>query len=126
MFKYLTDTIAKDVSKQSNPAALADFMTKVRRLNRTGDAQVDGSLNIPGSVGWANASANVRGWLRMSQLGGAVISSFNDVPISATEMRYQGQNFMQALTGAMKGRFPVIPVMSRRRSCRLSVFTPTR
>lgn len=47
----------------------------------------------------------MRGWLRMSQLGGAVISSFNDVPISATEMRYQGQNFMQALTGAMKGRF---------------------
>ncbi|MCY3474824.1 hypothetical protein KIN52_28945 (plasmid) [Klebsiella pneumoniae] len=34
-----------------------------------------------------------------------VISSFNDVPISATEMRYQGQNFMQALTGAMQGRF---------------------
>ncbi|EPG6797212.1 hypothetical protein NOX19_000100 [Klebsiella aerogenes] len=105
MFKYLTDTIAKDVRKQSNPAALADFMTKVRRLNRTVMPQVDGSLNIPGSVGWANASANVRGWLRMSQLGGAVISSFNDVPISATEMRYQGQNFMQALTGAMKGRF---------------------
>lgn len=53
----------------------------------------------------ANASAGIRGWLRMSQLGGAVISSFNDVPISATEMRYQGQNFMQAVLGAMKGRF---------------------
>lgn len=105
MFKYLTDTIADDVSKSGNPAALADYMTKVRRLNRTTMPQVDGSLNIPGSVGWANASANVRGWLRMSQLGGAVISSFNDVPISATEMRYQGQNFMQAVLGAMKGRF---------------------
>ncbi|EMO0474782.1 hypothetical protein RJ490_004606 [Pluralibacter gergoviae] len=105
MFKYLTDTIADDVSKGGNPAALSDFMTKVRRLNRTTMPQVDGSLNIPGSVGWANASANVRGWMRMSQLGGAVISSFNDVPISATEMRYQGQNFMQAITTAMKGRF---------------------
>jgi len=105
MFKYLTDTIANDVSKSGNPAALADYMTKVRRLNRTVMPQVDGSLNIPGSVGWADASANVRGWLRMSQLGGAVISSFNDVPISATEMRYQGQNFMQAVLGAMKGRF---------------------
>jgi len=105
MFKYLTDTIANDVSKSGNPAALADYMTKVRRLNRTVMPQVDGSLNIPGSVGWADASPNVRGWLRMSQLGGAVISSFNDVPISATEMRYQGQNFMQAVLGAMKGRF---------------------
>lgn len=105
MFKYLTDAIADDVSKSGNPAALADYMTKVRRINRTVMPQVDGSLNIPGSVGWANASANVRGWLRMSQLGGAVISSFNDVPISATEMRYQGQNFMQAVLGAMKGRF---------------------
>lgn len=105
MFKYLTDTLAEDVSKSGNPAALADYMTKVRRLNRTVMPQVDGSLNIPGSVGWANASAAVRGWLRMSQLGGAVISSFNDVPIAATEMRYQGQNFMQAVLGAMKGRF---------------------
>ncbi|PUX30232.1 hypothetical protein [Cronobacter sakazakii] len=105
MFKYLTDTLAEDVSKSGNPAALADYMTKVRRLNRTVMPQVDGSLNIPGSVGLANASAAVRGWLRMSQLGGAVISSFNDVPIAATEMRYQGQNFMQAVLGAMKGRF---------------------
>jgi hypothetical protein len=105
MFKYLTDTIAEDISKSGRPAALADYMTKVRRINRTVMPQVDGSLNIPGSVGWANASAAVRGWLRMSQLGGAVISSFNDVPIAATEMRYQGQNFMQALLGAMRGRF---------------------
>jgi hypothetical protein len=105
MFKYLTDTIADDVGKSKNPAALADFMKKVHWLNRITMPQVDGSLNIPGSVGLASASANVRGWLRMSQLGGAVISSFNDVPISATEMRYQGQNFMQALLGAMKGRF---------------------
>ncbi|MGS3203687.1 hypothetical protein AB2861_14555 [Escherichia coli] len=105
MFKYLTDAIAEDISKSGRPAALADYMTKVRRINRTVMPQVDGSLNIPGSVGWANASAAVRGWLRMSQLGGAVISSFNDVPIAATEMRYQGQNFMQALLGAMRGRF---------------------
>lgn len=105
MFKYLADTIAEDLRDNATPAAQADFATKVRRLNRTTLPQVDGSLNIPGSVGWANASANVRGWLRMSQLGGALISSFNDVPISATEMRYQGQNFMQALLGAMKGRF---------------------
>lgn len=105
MFNYLASTIEKDIKKSGNPAALADFNTKVKRINRTVMPQVDGSLNIPGSVGWANASANVRGWLRMSQLGGAVISSFNDVPISATEMRYQGQNFMQAVLGAMKGRF---------------------
>ncbi|WP_270495490.1 hypothetical protein [Citrobacter gillenii] len=105
MFKYLTDTIADDLKKSGTPAAQADFASKVRLMNRNIMPQIDGSLNIPGSVGLANASANVRGWLRMSQLGGAVISSFNDVPISATEMRYQGQNFMQAMLTAMKGRF---------------------
>lgn len=105
MFKYLTDSIADDVSKAGNPAALADYMTQVRRLNRNTMPQVDGSLNIPGSVGLANTSSTIRGWLRMTQLGGAVISSFNDVPVAATEMRYQGQNFMGALLTAMKGRF---------------------
>ncbi|MGY6030655.1 hypothetical protein [Phytobacter sp. AG2a] len=105
MFKYLTDSISEDLRGSASPSAQADFQTKVRRLNRVTMPQIDGSLNIPGSVGWANASANVRGWLRMSQLGGAVISSFNDIPIAATEMRYQGQNFMGAVLGAMKGRF---------------------
>lgn len=46
MFKYLTDTIAEDISKSGRPAALADYMTKVRRINRTVMPQVDGSLNI--------------------------------------------------------------------------------
>lgn len=105
MFKYLTDSIADDVSKAGNPAALADYRTQVRRLNRNTMPQIDGSLNIPGSVGLANTSSIIRGWLRMTQLGGAVISSLNDVPIAATEMRYQGQNFMGALLTAMKGRF---------------------
>ncbi len=105
MFNYLAESISHDLSKSGTPAAQADFSEKVRKLKKNTLTQVDGSLNIPGSVGWANASANIRGWLRMSQLGGAVISSFNDVPISATEMRYQGQNFMGALLGAMKGRF---------------------
>lgn len=105
MFKYLTDSISEDLRKTGSPSAQAEFSEKARKLNRNTLSQVDGSLNIPGSVGLANASANVRGWLRMSQLGGAVISSFNDVPISATEMRYQGQNFMGAMLSAMKGRF---------------------
>lgn len=105
MFKYLTDTISEDLRGAASPSAQADFASKVKRLNRITMPQIDGSLNIPGSVGMANAAAGIRGWLRMSQLGGAVISSFNDVPISATEMRYQGQNFMQAVLGAMKGRF---------------------
>ncbi|GJL38601.1 hypothetical protein TUM17576_54210 [Enterobacter hormaechei] len=105
MFKYLADTIAEDLRGTASPEAQADFASKVRRLNRTTMPQIDGSLNIPGSVGMANVSAGIRGWLRMSQLGGAVISSFNDVPISATEMRYQGQNFMGAVLTAMKGRF---------------------
>lgn len=104
MFNYLTDKIADDINKTGNPTALADFKTKVRRLNRNTMPQIDGSLNIPGSSIGANVSSNIRGWMRMSQLGGATISSFNDVAISATEMRYQGQNFMGSILSAIKGR----------------------
>ncbi|MGX8939347.1 hypothetical protein ACWWJF_00425 [Symbiopectobacterium sp. Eva_TO] len=104
MFKYLSDTIAEDVQRTNNPSALAAFKNEVKRINKNTIPQINGAVNIPGNVGIANASAFVRGWLRMTQLGGAVISSFNDVPIAATEMRYQGRNFMGALTEGIKGR----------------------
>ncbi len=104
MFKYLSDTIADDIQRTNNPSALAAFNTEVKRINKNTIPQINGATNIPGNVGLANSSAFIRGWLRMTQLGGAVISSFNDVPIAATEMRYQGRNFMGALTEAMQGR----------------------
>ncbi|EAY0927165.1 hypothetical protein AH714_08840 [Salmonella enterica] len=105
MFNYLADSIAQDLRKNATPTAEADFASRVRSINRNIMPQVDGSINIPGSVGMAKTSAFIRGWLRMCQLGGAIISSFNDIPIAATEMRYQGQNFMESLFNATKGHF---------------------
>ena len=105
MFNSLGESIGKDLKRAGNPAAMADFNSRLNKLKRNVLTQVDGSLNIPGNVTLARVAGNIRGWMRMSQLGGAVISSLNDTAISASEMRYQGQNFMESLTGAIKGRF---------------------
>ncbi|GKJ55618.1 TPA: hypothetical protein NDY61_001295 [Klebsiella pneumoniae] len=40
----------------------------------------------------------------MLKLGGAMISSFNDLASNALELRYQGKNFMSALTESIQGR----------------------
>lgn len=43
---------------------------------------------------WGSA---IRGWNNMSSLGGAVLSAVTDIPVAATEMRYQGQNFLGSI-----------------------------
>ncbi len=65
-------------------------------------AAVTGEMNIPGGKKMLGTIANgVRSYNSLTMLGGAVISSVADVPVSASEMRYQGQNFFQAHGGAI-------------------------
>lgn len=40
----------------------------------------------------------------MTKLGGAVISSFNDVGNAAMELRYQGMNLMDAMGKSIAGK----------------------
>ena len=64
-------------------------------------AQVDGSVNIPGNAIAARVSANLRAIQSMAKLGGAVISSITDVPIYASEVRFQGRGFFTGLSEAL-------------------------
>lgn len=72
-------------------------------------AQVDGSVNIPGSVSAAKIGATLRGWQSMARLGGALISSTSDLAGYAAELRYaQGKNLfsgvLDGIVGLTQGR----------------------
>jgi hypothetical protein len=52
---------------------------------------LDGRANVPGSYTAAKVSAGVRAVQAMAKLGGAVISAVTDLPVYASQLRYQGR-----------------------------------
>jgi len=84
--------------------------SKIRRYF----SAVDGSMNIPGGDNmWGAIGGSVRAINSITMLGKAVISSIADIPVSASEMRYQGQNFLQAYGGALKNAGGAVADMGR-------------
>jgi len=71
-------------------------------------AHVDGSVNIPANAMGARISAGLRAWQSMAKLGGALISSITDIPVYASEQRFQGRGMYSgiadAISGLMQGR----------------------
>lgn len=66
-------------------------------------AQVDGSINIPGSVNAAKVGAFLRAWQSMAKLGGALVSSISDTVGYAAELRYAGdKNLLTGVADSMK------------------------
>ncbi len=102
------DVIKEDIRKAGDPAALANFNTARRGMIDNRFKEVSGQTRIPGSATQARVAANVRAWQSLSKLGGALLSSFTDLPVAATELRYQGRTFLGSLAemgqGLLKGR----------------------
>lgn len=102
------DAIKEDVRAGGDPAALANFKTARRGVIDNRFKEVSGQTRIPGNATQARVAANVRAWQSLSKLGGALLSSFTDLPVAASEMRYQGQSFLGSLAemgaGLLKGR----------------------
>ncbi len=65
--------------------------------------QVDGTVNIPVNATAARVSANVRAVETMAKLGGAVISSLTDIPVHASEVRFQGRGMLSGMAEALGG-----------------------
>lgn len=102
------DVIKEDVRSSGDPQALANFNTAREGMIRNRFREVSGQTRIPGNAAAARIAANVRAWQSISKLGGALLSSFTDLPVAASEMRYQGRSFLGSLsemaTGLLKGR----------------------
>ena len=102
MVNYLADTISADL--KGNEKALAAFNDARRSTIKNEMAEVTGQTNIPGSSALARFGSTTRAVDSMLKLGGAMISSFNDLASNALELRYQGKNFMSALIESIQGR----------------------
>ncbi|PLR52425.1 hypothetical protein P0E69_06940 [Chimaeribacter arupi] len=102
MVDYLADTISKDL--KGNERALRAFADARRSQIKSQLAEVTGKTNIPGSTSLARFGSTVRAVDSMIKLGGATVSSFNDLASNALELRYQGKNMLQALSESIQGR----------------------
>lgn len=77
-------------------------------------AVVSGKVDQVGTQWLANAGAFVRSWLVSAQLGGAILSSFNDVVTATAARAANGMPVTRALDSAFRG-------MSRREAAQLAI-----
>lgn len=64
---------------------------------------VDGTVDIPSHVLGAQRAAAARSLQIQSSLGGAVLASFPDIATAASELQFQGRNFLGALLDQFSG-----------------------
>jgi hypothetical protein len=103
MYNRLVDGLRRDVDAAGDGALIGDFERATaedgwlsRRL-----AEVTGKSNIAVNQLWARRSANFRAYQSMAKLGGAVISSMNDLATYASEMSFQGRGFLSGISEAI-------------------------
>jgi hypothetical protein len=92
------------------PAELRRFQTDRRGWMKTRFAEVDGTARLAVNQQAARVASNIRAVQSMAKLGGAVISAVTDLPVAASEMRYQGKGMLSSMGtligGMVKGRKP--------------------
>jgi len=95
---------------KDDPEGLKKFNSDRNTLLKTRFAEVDGTSRLAANHIWARRSANIRAWQSMAKLGGAVISAVTDLPVAASEMRYQGKGMLSSMGtligGMVKGKKP--------------------
>lgn len=83
--------------------ALREFNDARRSWLKTRFAEVDGSSKIAANQQAARVASNIRAIQSMSKLGGALISSITDLPVAASELRYQGNTMLGSMGGMVSG-----------------------
>jgi len=95
---------------KEDPEAMRRFQDDRRGMLKTRFAEVDGSSSIAVNHTGARVAANLRAWQSMAKLGGAVISAVTDLPVAASEMRYQGKGMLGSMGtligGMLSGKKP--------------------
>lgn len=98
---------AEAKEKKGTPKDQAKIASQKNRINNI-YAMLSGKGNAPVNAVMARRMASARSWMRLTSLGAAVISSVTDLPVRATELRYQGKGFLSDLGDGMvdllKGR----------------------
>jgi hypothetical protein len=72
-------------------------------------SMLDGRANVPGNAMSARVGSNVRVTQAMAKLGGAVISAVTDLPVYASQIKYQGRGGLlsgigEGISALLQGR----------------------
>lgn len=77
-------------------------------------SEMDGTTRIPGNPSLAKWGSIFRGQQTLSKLGGSVLSAVADIPIAASELRYQGHGFLSRYNAAIVGPYNSLPKAHRK------------
>ena len=95
---------------KNDPEGLRKFQQDRNGLLKTRFSEIDGTSRMAVNHVGARVAANLRAWQSMAKLGGAVISAVTDLPVAASEMRYQGKGMLSSMGtligGMVQGRKP--------------------
>ncbi len=107
-WEAILDELQRDL--MDKPVELRRFQTDRRGWLKTRFAEVDGTARLAVNQQAARVASNIRALQSMAKLGGAVISAVTDLPVAASEMRYQGKGMLLSMGtligGMVKGRKP--------------------
>lgn len=87
----------------NDPEKLRVFNDARNSWLKTRFAEVDGSSKIAANQTAARVASNIRAVQSMAKLGGALISSVTDLPVAASELRYQGNSMLSSMGGVLQG-----------------------
>lgn len=95
---------------KNDPEGLRKFQQDRNGLLKTRFSEIDGTSRMAVNHVGARVASNLRAWQSMAKLGGAVISAVTDLPVAASEMRYQGKGMLSSMGtligGMVKGKKP--------------------
>ncbi|WP_312388588.1 hypothetical protein [Stutzerimonas nitrititolerans] len=95
---------------KNDPEGLRKFQQDRNGLLKTRFSEIDGTSRMAVNHIGARVASNLRAWQSMAKLGGAVISAVSDLPVAASEMRYQGKGMLSSMGtlmgGMLKGKKP--------------------
>lgn len=95
---------------KNDPEGLRKFQQDRNGLLKTRFSEIDGTSRMAVNHVGARVASNLRAWQSMAKLGGAVISAVTDLPVAASEMRYQGKGMLSSMGtligGMIQGRKP--------------------
>lgn len=95
------DSFAKDLKGQ--PEKLKAFDDARKRMLKNRFSEVDGTTRIPVDGDLARYSSAARAWVNMTSLGASIASSVTDIPVAASELRYQGKGMLSGMGEMLKG-----------------------
>jgi len=107
-WEAILDELQRDL--MDKPVEMRRFQTDRRGWLKTRFAEVDGTARLAVNQQAARVASNIRALQSMAKLGGAVISAVTDLPVAASEMRYQGKGMLSSMGtligGMVKGKKP--------------------